>query len=73
MSTAEPVEIAGTTIRAGQPVVISLLATNRDSSRFPLLELAKPPNHLEREPSLLFNKLTSLTVRITQPADTHLS
>lgn len=35
VSTAEPVEIAGTTIPAGEHVIVSILAANRDPSRFP--------------------------------------
>jgi cytochrome P450 len=35
VTTAEPVEIAGQTIPAGQPVIVSLLAANRDPDRFP--------------------------------------
>lgn len=108
--TAEPVEIAGTTIPADEHVIVSLLATNRDparfpeadtldltrtdgahlafghgihhcvgaplarlegrialralTDRFPTLELATTPDQLEREPSLLFNKLSSLPVRL---------
>lgn len=34
-TTAEPVEIAGRTIPAGEHVVVSLLAANRDPARFP--------------------------------------
>jgi cytochrome P450 len=109
VATAEPVEIAGQTIPAGQHVIVSLLAANRDPARFPdpdqldltrdegahlgfghgihhclgaplarlegrialralverfpTLELATDPDRLEREPSLLFNKLRSLPVR----------
>ena len=109
VSTAEPVEIAGQTIPAGQVVIVSLLAANRDPARFPEpdrldiardtrahlafghgihhcvgaplarlegrialralfdrfpdLTLAAAPASLEREPALLFNKLTSLPVR----------
>jgi cytochrome P450 len=110
VATAEPVAIAGTTIPAGEPVVVSLLAANRDPARFPnpdkldlsrtdgvhlafghgihhcvgaplarlegrialqalierfpTLELATEPDKLEREPSLLFNKLAALPVRL---------
>lgn len=35
VTTAEPVEIAGQTIPAGQVVIVSLLAANRDPGRFP--------------------------------------
>jgi cytochrome P450 len=110
VKTAEPVEIAGTTIPAGEHVIVSLLAANRDAARFsnpdeldlsradgahlafghgihhclgaplarlegrialqalterfPDLELVTDPGSLEREPSLLFNKLTALPVRL---------
>jgi cytochrome P450 len=110
VTAAEPVEIAGQVIPAGDIVVISLLAANRDPARFPdptLLDLARAdgahlgfghgihhclgaplarmegqialrslaqrfpglalaasPDTLEREPALLFNKLTALPVRI---------
>jgi cytochrome P450 len=109
VTTEEPVEIAGRTIPAGQVVIVSLLAANRDPGRFPEpdrldlsrdarahlafghgihhcvgaplarlegrialralfdrfpdLTLAAAPESLEREPALLFNKLTSLPVR----------
>jgi cytochrome P450 len=109
-ATAEPVEIAGTTVEEGRHVIVSLLAANRDparfpdadrlnltradgahlafghgihhcvgaplarlegrialralTDRFPTLELATDPDTLEREPSLLLNKLTALPVRI---------
>lgn len=112
VATAEPVDIAGTTIPAGEHVIVSLLAANRDparfpdpdrldlsrtdgahlafghgihhcvgaplarlegrialqalTERFPNLELATEPDKLEREPSLLFNKLTALPVRLGQ-------
>lgn len=107
----EPVEIAGTTIPAGKHVIVSLLAANRDPSRFadpdrldlgraagahvafghgihhcvgaplarlegrialralterfPTLQLATEADKLEREPSLLFNKLRALPVRVS--------
>jgi cytochrome P450 len=110
VTTAEPVELAGTTIPPGVPVIVSLLAANRDPARFPepdklnlsradrghlafghgihhcvgaplarlegqialralverfpTLELAVDPADLEREPSLLFNKLRALPVRV---------
>jgi cytochrome P450 len=110
VATAAPVMIGGTTIPAGEHVIVSLLAANRDparfpkpdeldlaradgahlafghgihhcvgaplarlegrialralTERFPTLELATEPEKLEREPSLLFNKLTALPVRI---------
>jgi cytochrome P450 len=106
---AEPVEIAGQVIPAGDVVIVSLLAANRDparfpdpelldlaradgahlsfghgihhclgaplarlegrialqsfAERFPDLQLAAPPESLQREPALLFNKLTALPVR----------
>ncbi len=34
------------------------------TDRFPTLELATAPDSLEREPSLLLNKLTALPVRL---------
>jgi cytochrome P450 len=37
------------------------------AERFPTLELATPPESLEREPALLFNKLAALPVRLAQP------
>jgi cytochrome P450 len=35
VATAEPVELAGTTIPAGEHVIVSILAANRDPARFP--------------------------------------
>ncbi|TDV47804.1 cytochrome P450 family protein [Actinophytocola oryzae] len=110
VTTAEPVEIAGTTVPAETVVIVSLLAANRDparftkpdeldlsradgahlafghgihhcvgaplarlegrialqalTERFPDLVLAREPGSLEREPSLLFNKLRALPVRL---------
>jgi cytochrome P450 len=110
VKTAEPVEIAGRTIPPDTHVIVSLLAANRDTARFPdpdrldlsradrghlafghgihhcvgaplarlegrlalhalterfpALELAVDPAELEREPSLLFNKLRTLPVRV---------
>jgi cytochrome P450 len=112
--TAEPIEVAGRSIPAGENVVIALLAVNRDPARFtepevfdldredaghlafghgvhhclgaPLarletrialgallsrfddLELAVPPESLERTPSLILNRLAVLPVRRAVPA-----
>ncbi|GAB2810668.1 cytochrome P450 family protein [Streptomyces daliensis] len=109
LTAAADVEIAGRTVPAGDVVIVSLLAANRDPARFagpalldlarddgghlafghgihhclgaplarlegritlralverfPGLRLATSPESLEREPALLFNKLTSLPVR----------
>jgi cytochrome P450 len=106
---AEPMEIAGQVLPAGDVVIVSLLAANRDparfpdpelldlaradgahlsfghgihhclgaplarlegrialqslAERFPDLQLAASPESLQREPALLFNKLTALPVR----------
>jgi cytochrome P450 len=112
--TAEPIEVAGRSIPAGENVVVALLAVNRDPARFtepevfdldredaghlafghgvhhclgaPLarletrialgallsrfddLELAVPPESLERTPSLIINRLAVLPVRRAVPA-----
>ncbi|MGW5050267.1 cytochrome P450 family protein [Actinokineospora sp. NPDC004072] len=44
--TREPVDVAGTTIPAGEPVTISIAAANHDPRAFsPTLDITRPPAH----------------------------